>query len=1136
MILRSLSKLGAQVTCLGKKLYILLKPQTSIAYAEGAVDFMPLLEDETLVSILMPVFNPNELHLREAVDSIVNQTHNHIEAILVNDGSTDSRVFELLSELESKYEVVRVFHLPLNAGIAAASQKALELANGEWVGLLDQDDLLELNAVETMLGYLKQTINAHLAYSDSDKISTNKQFVQTFLKPDWSPERLRGNMYLAHFTFFRREAAISVGGFNSKFDGAQDHDLVLRISEKYPEVVHAPEVLYHWRMTPTSTAMNASAKSYARDAGKLAIEDHLKRVELNAVVNQHEDYPGFYFLERQPSENSKVSVVIPTRGGSGRVLGEEKIFVIRCIESIMQRPQEILDEVILVVDLVEDMTYIDHAKSLLGEKLKIVEYDRDFNFSQKVNEGIAFAKNEFILLLNDDVQIMSDKWLDQMVGILEQPEVGAVGPLLYFEDKTIQHGGHFYAHGGATHRYLSEHFSPGYFGDLILEHEVSGVTAAYMLIRKSVWKELGGFSLDFPNNFNDVDYCLKLRRKNLRIIFTPLVQAYHFESKSRDSSVHWSEVARLQERWGAYLGLGREPFGPGGMPKGFLQPKSKSKRSLGKGSRLRFLRSKQPKQFLEDSGGQEFISNYRFSINFVSDEIEDGTRAYITSQFDQLVKAFNSSYQMSHSKQTRDIEIWITANLNFSSNFLSETVKAFDKSEISFLYSDFVESQDESQSIRKLPAWSPERFLGIDFIGPCFVIEPSSFGILNSGDQNQLLMDRNSKLMELPIHLVGRIPDITYRSLSTKSSESPSIHQTWSANWIEVNRTGATHALVEDGLIQHSYKAFASGLVSIIIPTRFSVDENYGEPVIVKCLNSISNQAQIGISLEVILVVDTDCDESLRRKAVDQFSKDLSIKEIDFDPPFNFSKKCNVGVENSSGEVLVFLNDDAEWISENALREMVGTLKFTSKIGAVGALLRYPNQLIQHAGMIFTTPGPGHAYRKQRESKSHIGDAKVMHEVSGVTGACIAIKRDTLSLIGGWNEEFPSSYNDVDLCATLRRSGFSIVINPLVELLHYESLTRDPYAKTSEIDRLLKRNADLLTWEPFMRTSIVHGVDDLGNVLLVSNEPNYSGKYLKYAVHLLRTRGFRYLVDVSLRNLSGKSKTWKQLTQVKSIH
>jgi GT2 family glycosyltransferase len=886
-------------------------------------------------------------------------------------------------------------------------------------------------------------------------------------------------------------------------------------------------------MSPDSTAMNPDAKLYARTAGKRAIEKHLERIGMNASVVARDRYPGFNFLERVPLETSKVSVVIPTRGDSGTVLGQNKPFVIRCLESIVERNQKSFDEVIVVADNSEDTSYLELAHELLGSRLTVVDYDLDFNFSDKVNVGISEARNEFILLLNDDVQLISENWLDQMVAILEQPDVGAVGPLLYFEDGTIQHGGHFYAHGGATHKYLGEGLSPGFFGDLILEHEVSGVTAAYMLIRKSTWSELGGFATDLPNNFNDVDYCLRLRSKNLRIVFTPLVEAYHFESKTRDSSVHWSEVARIQQRWGSFLGAEREPFGPGGMPKGFITNEKEAKKIFKK----RFLGKFRANSKLNTVTEPVALgSNYQFSLKMVGSQINDEEQAYLKSEFENLHKAFQASHEFDLELPNRVLDIYVTDSVQLSWNFLKEVVTSFEENPVTFLYSDYVDSLDESQSMKRLPSWSPERFLGIDYLGPCFVVDPIAFELDPKDDIQAFTSARNSKLMSAPMQSVGRLPEFVYQRLSSNSHAAQVRHQAWSIEWVADNRPGVTHQITSTGMIQYLYKSYSSGLVSIIIPTRFSVDESDGVTAVEKCLSSFMNQNCGGIEMEVILVCDTDSDAKQRHDVIEKFSQKLNLKVVDFNPPFNFSKKCNIGAEQSTGELLIFLNDDTEWLSSNSILELMGVIKGVPNAGAVGAVLKYPNDLIQHAGMIFRTPAPGHAYIKQADFVSQLGDGIILHEVSGVTGACIAMSRDTLEEIGGWNEDFPSSYNDVDLCAMLRKHGYSIFINPSVSLRHFESLTRNPYATTSEIKKLLSRNSDLLRWDPYFRTSLAEGVDDTGKVLRFTTEPDYSGKYFKYAMYLMKNKGFGPLLGTITRRITGKSKSWKEIEKLKSVY
>ena len=1096
----------------------------------------------SLVSILVPVYNPVISDLCDAIDSAANQSHQACEIIVVNDASTDPDLESVLLGFVERYSNVAVVNLEKNLGISGASQVALNKANGDWVGLLDQDDLLEPIAVELMLRKISQFPDAGLAYSDSDKLDANGNFQDTYLKGDWSPERLRGNMYLAHFTFFRRDLAQAVGGFRSEFDGAQDHDLALRISETGCEVVHIPEVLYHWRLTPTSTAMNPDSKPFARDAGRRAIQEHLQRVGISGTVKGILNYPGFYEIDRKPTNGSKVSIVIPTRGTHGTVFGESGALVIRCIQSFVSRPQVSLGEIILVADQVDDLSYLDAAKMILGERLKIVMYDKPFNFSEKVNLGISASINEFVLVLNDDIEMISQDWLDPLVAILEQEDVGGVGPLLRFEDGTIQHGGHYYAHGGATHRYLKEMWSPGYFGDLILDRESSGLTAAFLLIKKSAWNSVGGFSIDLPNNFNDVDFCLKIRDLSFRLIFTPRVEAFHFESKSRESAVQWTEVAKITELWGHFLGATREPFGPGGKPRDFARSNLTSvgiraaiKKIMGNLYYGRYpLLSLEAKKPVSLQADEVFKSNYFFNLNFPI-ELENSIKSMINGHFEESVSEFSKHHPKNVELESRTIQIWISANVTLGWNFLFELVKAYENYDLAATYSDYVDSGDAYQSLKQLPGWSRERFLGFHFIGRVLSFDVSDASSADFLTEENFLSKANQILINSDSEKIGRIPEILYRVLSDPLVEEiHSRHLETTANWVNENRPKLEFE-ISNSMAQYKFASIASGSCSIVIPTRFSAEPGASSPIISKCLSSLIEQNKREIEVEVILVVDKDSFNESNAKLITDFQKFLNIKIVMFSKPFNFSTKCNLGAAESTSDYLIFLNDDTEWLEKDSLREIIGTLSLPN-VGAAGALLRYPNGLIQHGGIIFETPGPDHAYVRQYEVHGSLGDLKVLHEVSAVTGACLGIRRLIFEEIGQWNEEYPGSYNDVDLCARISQHGYSIVLNPKSELTHFESLSRNPFPITKDVNRMLSAWLPQLSWERFMRSRDAHGINDQGQQICQPMGPNLSGKYVRYTIYLVRTNGFYSMFAGLYRFVTGTSRRWKSYKKKPSVY
>lgn len=511
-----------------------------------------------LFSVVTPVYNPPPAALWECIESVRAQTWTDWELVLVDDCSTDPRVGEVLRQAAGDSRV-RVVRREANGGIVAASNDGLAAARGQFVALLDHDDLLEPEALDQVAAVLDDQVD--YVYTDEDKLDAEGGHYEAFAKPDWSPERLRGQMYTGHLSVLRRSLVETVGGFRQEFEGSQDHDLALRVTEAARVVVHVPQVLYHWRVVPSSTAGDATAKPYAREAGRRAVEDHCARVGIHASVTQHPQFPGHYLLHREVAGEPVVSVVIPTRGSSGLVWGQRRVFVTDAVRSLLAHTDYPRLEVVLVVDAGFPAQVRAELAELLGDRARWVEYDRAFNFSEKVNLGVLSSAGEVLLIVNDDIEMLSDGWVETLVALVQDPQVGLAGAKLFYADSTVQHGGHTYHDGHLGHVWLGyPRDSPGEFGSLLINRECTGVTFACVAVRRDVYEEVGGLTETLPSNFNDVDFCLKVQGLGLRAIWTPLVEAYHFESRSRERVVHAWEYDVVDRRW--HYELLRDRYNP----------------------------------------------------------------------------------------------------------------------------------------------------------------------------------------------------------------------------------------------------------------------------------------------------------------------------------------------------------------------------------------------------------------------------------------------------------------------------------------------------------------------------------------------------------------------------------------------
>ena len=497
-------------------------------------------------SIVTPVFNPPIKAFRDCADSVAQQVCSDWEWILVDDGSTDPEVIQALGLIEMNPQVT-VIRRENNGGIVAASNDGINAVRGQFIALLDHDDLLTTDALETVQKLLIENPDVDYVYSDEDKVNEDGHFFGHFSKPRFSPERLRGQNYCCHFSVLRTSLAQQLGGFREGFDGSQDYDLFLRVTEQARAIAHIPKVLYHWRSIQGSASLDAEAKPYALIAAQKAVQEHLDRVGIPGTV---ETTPEFYLKTiRTLTQRPRVSIIIPTCGTDKRVWGRDMVLVETAVASIVQRSTYNDYEIIVVYDSHTPDHVLTQLSKIAGSRLVLAEYTKPFNFSEKINLGAVRATGDVLILLNDDTQIHSPDWIEGLVCFLEQSDVGMVGPKLLLEDMRIQSAGHYYkngAHNGAGGRAYRE---AGPFSVLTIPSERSGLTMACVAIRRKVFELLGGLCTEFPGAYNDVDFGNKLNLYGYRMIWTPHVEVFHFESLTRDPEVSEPETLRIEDRW-----------------------------------------------------------------------------------------------------------------------------------------------------------------------------------------------------------------------------------------------------------------------------------------------------------------------------------------------------------------------------------------------------------------------------------------------------------------------------------------------------------------------------------------------------------------------------------------------------------
>lgn len=522
-----------------------------------AVTRSPLTRRAPLVSLLVPVWHTPIWVLERCVSSVLAQSFRDWELCLCDDASGDPELTAYLRSLQRVDRRIRTSALAVNGGISAATNGALAMARGRFVAFLDHDDELTPDALEVAAAAIAADPDADVLYSDEDKIDASGERFDPLFKPDWSPDLLLSFQYLGHLTLMRRDLVVELGGLRSDYDGSQDYDLALRATERACRIVHIPEVLYHWRTLPGSAASDSSgvvAKPWAYEAGLRAIEDALHRRGEEAEVTKEARFAGRYHVRRKLTSRPLVSIIVPFR--------DEPALLATCCESLRADPGYDRIELVLVdngSELPETAALLDRLGR--GAGVKIMSAPGPFNWAAINNAAVREATGEVLLFSNNDIEARAPRWLHAMLGHALRPEVGAVGARLLYPDGAIQHAGVVVGLGGIAGHVLrglpGEH--PGYNSMAFQTRNCSVVTGACMMTRREVFDSVGGFDERLPVAFNDVDYCLKLREKEFLVVYTPLAELIHHESRSRGHTDDLAESRRILERWAQVIIAG-DPY------------------------------------------------------------------------------------------------------------------------------------------------------------------------------------------------------------------------------------------------------------------------------------------------------------------------------------------------------------------------------------------------------------------------------------------------------------------------------------------------------------------------------------------------------------------------------------------------
>ncbi len=519
-------------------------------------------------SIIVPLYNTPLTFLTEMIQSVIDQTYANWELCLA-DGSDDAHneVGHICRELAEKEPRILYKKLDHNLGISGNTNAALEMATGTYIALFDHDDLLHRSVLFEVMKVICER-NADFIYTDEMTFEgTVTNVITAHFKPDYAIDNLRANNYICHFSVFSRELYDKVGGFRHEYDGSQDHDMILRLTGNAKTIAHIPKLLYFWRSHPASVAADINSKTYAIDAGKRAVRDSIREYGYDAEVESSKAFPTIYRLKYKLKSTPLISILIPSM---------DHIDELRtCIESIMDLSTYPRYEIVIVENNSRNKETFEYYEDIqeLYDNVRVVNWSGEFNYAAINNFGAAYTNGEYLVLMNNDIEVITPEWMEEMLMYCQRDDVGAVGAKLYYPDDTIQHAGIVIGMGkdrvaGHTH-YGMPRESVGYMGRLYFAQDVSAVTAACAMFKKSLFDKVGGLNEKLSVAFNDVDLCLKIRKLGYLVVFTPYAELYHYESVSRgledtpEKKARFErEAAYFREIWRTELEAGDPYFNP----------------------------------------------------------------------------------------------------------------------------------------------------------------------------------------------------------------------------------------------------------------------------------------------------------------------------------------------------------------------------------------------------------------------------------------------------------------------------------------------------------------------------------------------------------------------------------------------
>lgn len=542
-----------------KKMKLHFQISKKVRQRQGTTVF----ERAVMFSIVVPLYNTPLKYLKEMLSSVQKQTYKNWELCLADgsQGTVAKAVEEFCLTASEKDIRIKYKKLKENKGIAQNTNEALNMATGEYIALLDHDDLLHPTALYEMMCVIDKESPDYL-YSDEATFENHvRNVLFIHFKPDYAPDTLRSYNYICHLSVFRKTLLEKTGFFRQEFDGSQDYDMILRLTEVADRIVHIPKVLYYWRAHKNSVASDVAVKPYTLLAAKKALTEHLERIGFKGIVSDA-DIPSTYRISYVLTEKPLVSIMIPNKDHI------EDLDI--CIQSVQQRSTYRNFEIIIVENNSTEEKTWEYYRNIQKqyENVRVIIWKEEFNYSKINNFGFQYAKGKQIILMNNDIEILTPDWIEQMLMYIQRDDVGAVGMMLYYPDDTIQHAGVILGIGGVaghSHKYFKRGDS-GYASRLGIVQNLSAVTAACMMVRADIFRELNGFDEKFAVAFNDVDFCVRIRKAGYLIVWTPFAEAYHYESKSRGAENtpekqkrFEGEVRRFLDKWEKLLQKG-DPY------------------------------------------------------------------------------------------------------------------------------------------------------------------------------------------------------------------------------------------------------------------------------------------------------------------------------------------------------------------------------------------------------------------------------------------------------------------------------------------------------------------------------------------------------------------------------------------------